>query len=64
MHIIIAFACIYLDSIEVSGQILIMHICYNDRNLDFNLILALCDLLQYIYIYILYFFKFETPSLA
>lgn len=55
MYIIIAFACIYQDSIEVSGQILIMHICCNDRNLDFNLILALCDLLQYIYICFFHF---------
>lgn len=63
MYIIIAFACIYLDSIEVSGQILIMHICYNDRNLDFNLILALCDLLQYIYIHIYIVFFFSNLKL-
>lgn len=36
MNIIIAFACIYQDGIEVSGQVLTMCISYNDQNLDLN----------------------------
>lgn len=53
MNIIIAFVYIDRDRIEVSGQILIMHICYNDRNLDFNLIPALCDLVQWFFFLLL-----------
>lgn len=36
MYIIIAFACIYQDGIEVSGQTLTMYISYNDQSLALN----------------------------